>query len=520
MQNCIAAPAAPGLGLSLREVRASVKKLLKNSLYITFLILLGIASYGFTITHFAMGIDDFGLGHYMDLSPESSNNMLQQGRLLHIVLYYLTGLMDVIPFLNNFISAALIVFSALLLCGLADAASNGRFNTFQQIIFAGLYISSPVSAFKFIYDLDVVAVSISGVCCVLAVIMGFEFLESRKKAGLFKTLGLFFLAVSSYESFNAVIICLVLFVLLLLCLYRDKKPRELCLAGLKLAGMLACALAAYYILVFLLQLLTGNNGHERLNLFNRGRPVIELLKEIARRLINFKLFFIAEFAAAALLSVPLAVYFSVKKKSFFVFLLFAAMGAFTLAIPVVQGALYYRTCQPFGLFIAAVALLITEIFRNRQALRVIAACMAALALIWQLKDINLWFYKDWANYQKNVYAIHNIATELNSGYSIEEKPVCFVNRDYDSFLMSWEADKMQYEIGESPIVAAVAFCGDITCPELIELFEKQEYTFLIQPTLEQAQKAVQYSSGMPGYPKEGYIAEYEDIIIVKLGEAG
>lgn len=79
MQNCIAAPAAPGLGLSLREVRASVKKLLKNRLYITFLILLGIASFGFTITHFAMGIDDFGLGHYMDLSPESSNNMLQQG---------------------------------------------------------------------------------------------------------------------------------------------------------------------------------------------------------------------------------------------------------------------------------------------------------------------------------------------------------------------------------------------------------------------------------------------------------
>ena len=93
------------------------------------------------------------------------------------------------------------------------------------------------------------------------------------------------------------------------------------------------------------------------------RQVIELLKEIARRLINFKLFFIAEFAAAALLSVPLAVYFSVKKKSFFVFLLFAAMGAFTLAIPVVQGALYYRTCQPFGLFIAAVALFITEIFK-------------------------------------------------------------------------------------------------------------------------------------------------------------
>lgn len=108
-----------------------------------------------------MGIDDFGLGHYMDLSPESSNNMLQQGRLLHIALYYLTGLMDVIPFLNNFLSAALIVFSALLLSGLADAASNGRFNTFEHVIFSGIYISSPVMAFKFIYDLDVVAVAVS-----------------------------------------------------------------------------------------------------------------------------------------------------------------------------------------------------------------------------------------------------------------------------------------------------------------------------------------------------------------------
>lgn len=116
-----------------------------------------------------------------------------------------------------------------------------------------------------------------------------------------------------------------------------------------------------------------------------------------------------------------------------------------------------------------------------------------LLLIWQLKDVNLWYYKDWANYQKNVYAIHNIATQLNSGYSIDEKPVCFVNRDYDSFLMSWDEDKDQYEIGESPIVSAVAFCGDITCPELIKLFEYQEYTFLIQPSWEQAQKAIEYS---------------------------
>lgn len=517
MEDCAAV--RENSGFSFQTVRASVMKLLRNRAYILFLVLIGIAAFGFTVTHFAMGIDDFGIGHYMDLSPDSSNNMLQQGRLLHIVLYYLTGLMDVIPFLNNFISAVLIVFSALLLSALADAASNGRFNTFEHIIFSGIYISSPLMAFKFIYDLDVVAVAISSACCVLAVISGFSFLQSRRKGELFFALGMLLLTISSYETFNAVFVIMVLFALLLMALFTDKKPKELCLAGLKLALMLVAALVIYYLVVTVLQVCTNNLNHTRLNLFNRGRPVIDLLKSIAYRLLNFKLFGMAEFAAAAVVAVPTALYYSIKKKSVFVFLLFAGMGAFCLAMPVIQGQLYYRTCQTFGLFIAVIVLMVVEIFRNKRVLRAFCACAAVLLLIWQLKDVNLWYYKDWANYQKSVYAIHNIATQLNSGYSIDEKPVCFVNRDYDSFLMSWDEDKDQYEIGESPIVSAVAFCGDITCPELIKLFEYQEYTFLIQPSWEQAQKAIEYSENMPGYPREGYIEELEDIIIVKMGDA-
>ena len=75
MEDCAAV--RENSGFSLQTVRASVMKLLRNRAYILFLILIGIAAFGFTVTHFAMGIDDFGIGHYMDLSPDSSNNMLQ-----------------------------------------------------------------------------------------------------------------------------------------------------------------------------------------------------------------------------------------------------------------------------------------------------------------------------------------------------------------------------------------------------------------------------------------------------------
>ena len=65
MEDCAAV--RENSGFSLQTVRASVMKLLRNRAYILFLVLIGIAAFGFTVTHFAMGIDDFGIGHYMDL---------------------------------------------------------------------------------------------------------------------------------------------------------------------------------------------------------------------------------------------------------------------------------------------------------------------------------------------------------------------------------------------------------------------------------------------------------------------
>lgn len=119
----------------------------------------------------------------------------------------------------------------------------------------------------------------------------------------------------------------------------------------------------------MLQVCTNNLNHTRLSLFNRGRPVIDLLKSIAYRLLNFKLFGMAEFAAAAVAAVPTALYYSIRKRASLYSCSFAGMGAFCLAMPVIQGQLYYRTCQTFGLFIAIIVLMVVEIFRNKRGLR-------------------------------------------------------------------------------------------------------------------------------------------------------
>ena len=131
-----------------RNIEDNIKELFQNKFYIIITILIAVAAYGFAITHFSLGIDDFGINHYMDISPSSNGNMLQQGRLLHIVFYYLTGLVDVIPFLNNFIGTLLLFFSAVLFVGIIDTITQKRFGTFTKIIFSGLYISNSIISFN------------------------------------------------------------------------------------------------------------------------------------------------------------------------------------------------------------------------------------------------------------------------------------------------------------------------------------------------------------------------------------
>lgn len=69
-----------------------------------------------------------------------------------------------------------------------------------------------------------------------------------------------------------------------------------------------------------------------------------------------------------------------------------------------------------------------------------------------------------------------------------------------------------------PLISAVAFLGDVTSPAVIELFKYQGYNFIIEPTEEQSMEARKYSEEMVSYPKEGYIKELDDYIIVNIGK--
>lgn len=495
-----------------------LKKDVSNHKYMIAVCLITIATFGFTLGNFSLGIDDFGIRYYMNFSADSYGNMIQQGRLLHVVLYYVTGLVNIVPFLNNFVSALLMALSGVLVTALLDLSCNFTMRLYEKILFFGLYISYPTVAFKFIYDLDVLVVAISYVAVTIGVVYAFSFIDSKKKKDAFISVVCTVIAIGSYETFIAFFGCLVILCLVFMSIHTNQTCKTAFSKGFKALAIVAVAVVAYYALVFLVQLITSNDAYPRQNIFTQDVPMYLALLGVIGKAIQPWLFFSHEFLVAFFVFVFLGVFYTVKTRKKHISLLFLLFFLCLLSVNIVQGTLYYRSCQTFCLFIAGTALLFMQIFTDKQCSKKVVMSLLALLLLWQIKDTNTWFYKDFVNHQKNAYAINRIATDLYSGYDVKNKPVCFVNRNYESYLMTWEPYRYQTEIGESSLMSSVWFLGDESSQATFTLFEYSGYTDLLIPSKEQAVSAKEYAKKMPQYPCDGYIKELDDKIIVNMGD--
>lgn len=495
----------------------NIRKLIKNKLYFYSVIIITIASYGFAITHFSMGIDDFGVYHYMNLSPNSVGNMLQQGRLIHIVFYYLFGLSDILPFLNNFIGALLLAGSCIIIIALIKSVINERLTISIASVFSGIYISCSIISFKFIYDIDVVVTMLSYLCAPLSIYYGLKYIDDKKKQNFIYAVGLCVLTISSYESFCCVYICEVLFILSLLYLYEELSSKKVIVNGLIQALVLLCSVILYYGVVKTIQMITENSPYTRTNIFNAGATITRILKVVIERYFYNDLFFVKEFGLFVILLIIVMLYYTFIKRKYLCLLLFPMIGFFTIGISIIQTCVYYRTGQTVNVFFSITTMFLLLILNNKNLLMKLSVGIFSILILWQVEDINRWFYQDWISYQKNVNAIHIIATDLMRDYNVQSKPVCFVNRDYTNpLLMTWD-EGIQYEIGESALISAVSFLGDVTSPAVIELFKYQGYEFIIEPTVNQVKQAQELSKEMTAYPKQGYIEEHDEFIIVNFG---
>ena len=264
-----------------RELINKNKSLIYISIFVT------VLSFGFSFSNFSIGIDD--PAYYYYLHTNNCGNMIQQGRLCHVLLNKLSGAGDFIPFFNEFLAAALYGLSGLLFCTLFQMVSKEKLTSFQLISFSVIYISYSLITQKFIYSLDVLVTMLSYCACAVSLAYSFAFV----KTGRFKAFGFAVLyemiATGSYESFIMLYFCGV-FAVFLVELIINKEHisfKNYLLEGLKYAAVLLVSILTYYSLVILLQLLShqfGLFGRDNLLSMINSLGFIPALKQSLRSL--------------------------------------------------------------------------------------------------------------------------------------------------------------------------------------------------------------------------------------------
>ena len=498
--------------------------ILKNRVLVLSVLFTAILCFGFTITNFSIGVDDSAGSYY--LYGTSKGTMIQQGRLLHVALSRLTGAIEFLPFFTDFTGAVLFSVSALLYCGFFQYMTGSRLSLAALASFACLYISNSILVEKFIYHLDVIPTMLSYCFSPLALMYGFRFVKEKKDALFLKTVAALIPALASYESFATLYFCGVFAIFLLEIIVNQEKKafRAILLEGLWYAAALILAMAVYYTLVYLIQVLTGQDGiFVRYNYWaESGRGLVGTFLHLTEKFIGmFRDFYLARylpvrlFLLASLLCLPLSLFWALRRKNGWVLLCFAALWLGNLLIHYVSGNFMTRTSQTFCFFGGFTTILLLEAVKPKRLLKALTACAMALLVFVQSADMNRWFYNDYARYQKEAFVVNSVASALAGSYDLS-KSVVFTGSIDTGYLDTALYSGRQVN-GNAMLYWSMDAFGDKTQPFVREIFRMHGYDFILSPTPDQYDRAQEAAQTLPAWPNAGSIQEFSDFIVVNFG---
>lgn len=250
-----------------------------------------------------------------------------------------------------------------------------------------------------------------------------------------------------------------------------------------------------------------------------------------------------------------AVYFGIKKKDGLLPVCSAVLPLMPIAMSLVEGmATRYRSAQYVPVVSAfAVFLLFAVLYmrKSSQRLKGFWALFLSIVLFNQVSETNRWLYVDYMKYQDMARVMDTVAHDLKRGFDTSKpivlrgaykvpyeiakeayvgfdswqfRMICRLTDSFDVHIKEkyYAEGAPAYVFAEMPIVSAMQWgltAFDGTSRQLINFWHMRGIGGLDCVTdlnvIEEAER-IRTESGMPGYPRDGYIKECEDYIIVNL----
>ena len=223
---------------------------------------------------------------------------------------------------------------------------------------------------------------------------------------------------------------------------------------------------------------------------------------------------VLEFIIAGIIGLIISIISSIKRKNIMIFNAYILMLFSNIALSILQcKAILYRTCTSWGLMVAAIFTVLYFILSKKKYVKPIAIILITLLILWQTKDMNQWFYSDYVKSQRDLKQAYQIAEDIKKKASNLTKPIVFVGMPEHRYNI--QTQEGAQVTGESIIYWGICAFGDNSY-ELTKFINSLGYHYYKRPTNEQYVRGIKLAEDMESYPKENYIKEFEDIIVVKL----
>lgn len=537
------------------------------------LTLIAACAYSYVITHYAVGMDDTAIPMYYEegLAPYVGRwSLFVLNKIFHFTAY--------VPWIVELISVLLLMFAVTLWCVLWKRICERRVSlpTWCYVFAAGIFLSCPLISELFVFYLHNGICLGYGMTALALLCLTDSLAQSKTKKYRLRQLalsaGLLSVTLGFYESFLIVYVMgAIMCFFLVRRLYGKESgnseytPKLFFWAGSGLAAVAAgliihkAVLAALKIIYHLEKFSCYNVLYRSLfgDIFTTKGELWMLLKRFfVKYYANAVVYLPVTVLVSAFLFIGIyAVILGVRKKDVLLSMCAVMLVVLPVLMSLAEGlATRYRSAQYVPVVSAfAVLLAMLEIRLHKCGRRISTVgvlCMSALILL-QCADMNRWFRLDYLKYQDAKEVMSRVADDLERQCDID-KPIVFrgayavpyeICRDacisfsskkyqWICRLTDWVDPHLKekyfgrgargYVFAETPVISTLQWgvtAFDGTSGQLIEFLKMLGYPDFhceTDPDVIEEAERIRAEENMPGYPNQGYIAEYDNYIIVNL----
>ncbi|GGG01082.1 hypothetical protein GCM10010912_52380 [Paenibacillus albidus] len=486
-------------------------------------------AYGFTLTNPSMGVDDESFDRYIN-----GGALLAQGRWGGHLTQYVFNTFDYIPFWRDFIGVLLIATGITLWGYILQKFSDKYFNDKSIIVFSCVSISCPLIAENFIFMMTTIEMGI--VLCLIPIALNYFFEQVVNKKSFVHLLFavILFTFALSYSELAVVYFVFGIFTVCFLLVYFSSNKNEFTLPKVLFILIKGLVLTAV-VLLFNSVITSGLQSLFSVSPSGYTSNYIQYDFSSVGNLFSSLFEFIKVFFGFSFIGKSMGIY--VAFASAFLLLIYSVMGAVNnkkityllLGLGIILSAfsMYFITGNinlvnrifiTYSVFTGFVIALIYMYFQNKKVLKInlhiIVSILVVLTVLYQTKYINQVFDTDYKRYQLDLAKMNSIAEEIKEyNGDNSQKEIVFVGlpENYNLKLGDTEGYSIFQWDRFNGIQSELRKSGRI-----FRFMNLHGYNFKELTNMDE-QEIIKNASGMQQYPRKGYVKDFGDYLIVKIG---